>query len=51
MQNKWVINVLLVIIMILVVIACIVGYLYFTQEEAITEITESNLKEEEKIYN
>lgn len=50
-DNKVVINILLVIIMILVVIACIVGYLYFTQEEAITEISESNLKEEEKIFS
>lgn len=50
-DNKVVINILLVIIMILVVIACIVGYLYFTQEETITEITESNLKEEEKIFS
>lgn len=50
-DNKVVINILLVIIMILVVIACIVGYLYFTKEEAITEITESNLKEEEKIFS
>lgn len=49
-DNKVVINILLIIIMILVVIACIVGYLYFTQEEVITEITESNLKEEEKIF-
>ena len=33
MKNNKVINVLLVVIMILVVIACIVGYMYFTQEK------------------
>ena len=30
MENKWVINVLLVIIMILVVVACVVAYMCFT---------------------
>ena len=32
MQNKWVINILLVIIMILVVIACVVAYMCFTND-------------------
>ena len=35
MQNKWVINVLLIIIMILVVIACVVAYM----REAMAYIT------------
>ena len=34
MKNNKVINILLVVIMILVVIACVVGYMYFTQEKA-----------------
>lgn len=38
-DNKKVINVLLVIIMILVVVGCVVGYLYFTQKEPEKEIT------------
>lgn len=33
MQNNKVINILLIIIMFLVVIGCIVGYMYFTQEK------------------
>lgn len=37
MQNKWVTNVLLVIIMILVVIACIVTYMCFTNDVEIIE--------------
>lgn len=37
MQNKWVINVLLVIIMILVIIACIVTYMCFTNDIEIIE--------------
>lgn len=37
MQNKWVINVLLVIIMILVIIACIVTYMCFTNDVEIIE--------------
>lgn len=39
-ENKKVINVLLVIIMILVVVGCVVGYLYFTQKEPEKEITD-----------
>lgn len=35
MQNNRVINVLLIIIMVLVVIGCIVGYMYFTQEKVV----------------
>lgn len=31
-ENKWLINILLIIIMILVVIGCVVGYLYFTRD-------------------
>lgn len=42
MQNKWVVNVLLVIIMILVVIACIVTYMCFTND---VEIIESQKEE------
>lgn len=42
MQNKWVINVLLVIIMILVVGACIVAYMCFTND---VEIIESSKEE------
>lgn len=37
MQNKWVINVLLVIIMILVVVACVVAYMCFTNDVEIIE--------------
>ena len=37
MQNKWVINVLLIIIMILVVIACVVAYMCFTNDVEIIE--------------
>lgn len=37
MQNKWVINVLLVIIMILVIMACIVTYMCFTNDIEIIE--------------
>ena len=37
MQNKWVINVLLIIIMILVVFACVVAYLCFTNDVEIIE--------------
>ena len=33
MKNNEVINVLLIIIMVLIVIACVVGYMYFTQEK------------------
>ena len=40
MKNDRIINVLLIIIMILVVIGCIVGYMYFTQEKP--EIEEKN---------
>lgn len=38
-ENKKLINVLLVIIMILVIVGCVVGYLYFTQEKPKEEIT------------
>ena len=38
MQNKWVINVLLIIIMILVVIACVVAYMCFTNDVEIIEL-------------
>ena len=38
MQNKWLINVLLVIIMILVVIACVVTYMCVTNDVEIIEI-------------
>lgn len=38
MQNKWVINVLLIIIMILVVIACVVTYMCFTNDVEIIEL-------------
>jgi len=37
MQNKWVINILLVIIMILVVVACIVAYMCFTNDVEVIE--------------
>lgn len=37
MQNKWVINVLLIIIMILVVVACVVAYMCFTNDVEIIE--------------
>lgn len=37
MQNKWVINLLLIIIMILVVIACVVAYMCFTNDVEIIE--------------
>ena len=37
MKNKWVINVLLVIIMILIVVACIVIYICFTNDVEIIE--------------
>ena len=40
MQNNKVINILLIIIMFLVVIACIVAYMYFTQEKV--EVNETN---------
>ena len=38
MQNKWVTNVLLIIIMILVVIACVVAYMCFTNDVEIIEL-------------
>lgn len=38
-ENKKVVNILLIVIMILVVIGCVVGYLYFTQKEPEKEIT------------
>ena len=38
MQNKWVINALLIIIMILVVIACVVTYMCFTNDVEILEL-------------
>jgi len=48
MQNKWVINVLLVIIMILVVVACVVIYLCLTNDvEIITPQKEEVLFSEE----
>ena len=43
MQNKWVINVLLIIIMILVVIACIVTYMCFTNDVEIIELQENQI--------
>ena len=44
-ENKWVINVLLIIIMFLVVIACIIGYMCLTND---VEIIEE--KEEEALF-
>lgn len=43
MQNKWVINVLLIIIMILVVIACIVTYMCFTNDVEIIELQRNQI--------
>lgn len=48
MQNKWVINILLVIIMILVVVGCVVAYICFTNDvEIIKPIEEEILFSEE----
>lgn len=41
MNNNRVVNVLLIIIMILVVIACMIGYMYFTQEKVEIAKTEA----------
>lgn len=43
MQNKWVINVLLVIIMILVVVACVVTYMCFTNDVEIIELQKEEI--------
>ena len=46
-ENKWVINVLLVIIMILVVIGCVVSYMCFTNDVEIIEQQEEILFSED----
>ena len=43
-QNKWVINILLLIIAVLVVVACGIAYLYFTQGYIINQKEESKEK-------
>ena len=43
MGNKWVINVLLVIIMILVVVACVVAYMCFTNDVEIIQQKEETI--------
>lgn len=41
-ENKWVINILLVIIMVLVVVGCVIGYMCFTNDVEIIEKTEQD---------
>lgn len=49
-ENKWVINILLVIIMILVVVACIIGYICFTNNVEIIEEKEKKFLFSENDY-
>ena len=41
MKNNKVINIVLIVIMILVVIGCIIGYMYFTQEKTEVEVKDT----------
>lgn len=53
-KNKWVINILLIIIMILVVFGCFLGYSYFTKEKTKPIINPEQKKEieyQEKIFS
>ena len=43
MQNKWVTNVLLIIIMILVIVACVVAYMCFTNDVEIIKSSEDEI--------
>ena len=43
-KNKITINLLLIVISILVVVACIMGYLYFTKEDVKKEMQEKDEK-------
>lgn len=47
-RNKWVINTLLLIIMILVIVACVAIYMCFTNDVQIIELSKS---EEEKLFS
>ena len=49
-ENKWVINILLFIIMILVVVGCIVGYMCFTNDVEIIEPQKEELLFSEEDY-
>ena len=53
-KNKWVINVLLIIIMILVVLGCILAYLYFTKDKTkpiIDPEEKKAIQNQEKIFS
>ena len=53
-KNKWIINVLLIIIMILVVLGCILGYFYFTKDKTkpiIDPEEKKAIQNQEKIFS
>lgn len=50
-KNKIVINVLLVIIMVLVVVGCVVGYMYFTHENTVKSNEEKEQISSEPIFS
>lgn len=49
-ENKWVINILLVIIMVLVVTGCVIGYMCFTNDVEIIEKIDEGPMFSEKTY-
>ncbi len=53
-KNKLVINILLIIIMILVVLGCIIGYFYFTKDKTkpiIDPEEKKNIQNQEKVFS
>ena len=53
-KNKWITNVLLIIIMILVVLGCILGYFYFTKDKTkpiINPEEKKAIQNQEKIFS
>ena len=50
-RNKWKINVLLIIIMVLVVLGCILGFFYFTKDKTQNKVKKAKIKKDKNGKN